>query len=85
MREELDQLEREFLESLMEALKVRRMSASEDDELRIRNVEIRERNKGNAQVVAIGGGDSERERERERDWLFSSQFFLYISEVGKCE
>lgn len=61
MREELDQLEREFLESLMEALKVRRMSASEDDELRIRNVEIRERNKGNAQVVAIGGGDSERE------------------------
>lgn len=81
MREELDQLEREFLESLMEALKVRRMSASEDDELRMRNVEIRERNKGNVQVVAIGGGDS----ERERAWLCSSQFFLCISEVGKCE
>lgn len=56
----LDQAERELEESLMEALKVRRMSASDgdddaDDEVRTKNVEMRERSNGYVQVIAIGG------------------------------
>lgn len=38
----------------MEALKVRRISASDEAELRMKNEKIRERRNGYVQVVAIG-------------------------------
>lgn len=52
------------------------MSASDgdDDEVRMKNVRMRERSKGHVQVVAIGG-------ESVRVWNGSFQSFLYISEV----
>lgn len=79
----LDQVEREFEESLMEALKVRRMSVSDgdddaDDEVRMKNVEMRERRNGYVQVIAIGG-------ETVRVWFCSFQSFLYIREVREGE
>lgn len=73
----LDQVDREFEESLMEALKVRRMSASDgdddaDDEVRMKIVEMRERRNGYVQVIAIGG-----ETVRESMVLFLSIFSIY--------
>lgn len=40
----------------MEALKVKRISASDEAELSTKNVQIRERRNGYLHVVAIGGG-----------------------------
>lgn len=64
--EELDQVERELLGSKMEALKERRMSASEGGvEAKVRKTSCRatERKKGNVQEEAIGGRERELEPE----------------------
>lgn len=53
--------------SLMEALKVRRMSASDEAEVREKNKKVRERKSVDLVVVAIGG--HKRERERESSWF----------------
>lgn len=84
MTELLDQLEREFFESLMEALKVRRMSASETAAVRMRYVERRERSNAYVQVVVVAIGGEATKLDGCVTFL-SSFFFVYISEVGECE
>lgn len=79
----LDQVDRESEESLMEALKVRRMSASDgdddaDDEVRMKNVEMRERRNGYVQVIAIGG-------ETVREYGFVPFNLFYISVKSERE
>lgn len=81
----LDQVDREFEESLMEALKVRRMSASDgdddaDDEVRMKNVEMRERRNGYVQVIAIGG-----ETVREYGFVPFNLFYISVKSERKRE
>ncbi|KAL6985335.1 hypothetical protein U1Q18_018711 [Sarracenia purpurea var. burkii] len=49
------EVEREFVGSPMEFLKVRRMAGSEEEEVRTKRVKVRDRKRENAVVGAIGG------------------------------
>ena len=73
---ELDQFEREFVGSSMEALKVRRMSASDEAEERTKSEKVRERKRVDVVEVAIGGFT-------ERDWivLLYQSFLCVLSTV----
>ena len=62
--------------SSMEALNVRRISASDEAEATMKNAKVKEKNRGYVQKLAIGFGrdrvtlrERERERERGAGWL----------------
>ena len=77
---ELDQFEREFVGSSMEALKLRRMSASDEAVVRMKSEKVRERKRVDVVEVAIGGFP---ERERERldcvISVFSTVYFQFVN------
>lgn len=69
MEVELDQVEREFMGSSMEDLKVRRMSASDEAEARrMRSEKVRERKRVDLVVLAIGKQNT----RMERGWSINS-------------
>ena len=57
--EEETQFEREFVESLMEALKVKRVDSSEDEEHKTKKEKTNESNNGGFKGEAMGGTQSE--------------------------